>query len=48
MLIAPLGVFSNCFNYLQGCWRKSSQVIELLGFPGYYMFAVVLGLFHMF
>ena len=45
MLIAPLGVFaliSQTLNKVAG--DNPSQVIELLGALGYYMFAVILGL----
>ena len=45
MLIAPLGVFaliSQTLNRVAG--DNPSQVIELLGALGYYMFAVILGL----
>ena len=46
MLIAPLGVFSLIASTIyKVAGENPSQVIELLGALGYYMFAVVLGLF---
>ena len=49
MLIAPLGVFSLIASTIyKVAGENPSQVIELLGALGYYMFAVVLGFFYMF
>ena len=46
MLIAPLGVFSLIASTIyKVAGENPSQVIELLGALGYYMFAVILGLF---